>query len=180
MIVLVSGCVCLTTHRFAFAAPVSVISLRSGKGILMSTPPRTDRFLAAFRTFRAAPEALVREICTASHHLSFSPGDVLYREGDACPGVALFLDGEVRVYKVAESGREITLYEIGPGETCVLNASCILAEQQYPAHAAAITAGELLMLPSAVFQKLLADYPEMRRFIYGFFSRRLANIMELV
>jgi CRP/FNR family transcriptional regulator len=53
--------------------------------------------------------------------------------------IALILSGEVRVYKASPSLREITLYEIGPGETCILNAFCIISNTSYPANAVTLT-----------------------------------------
>jgi CRP/FNR family transcriptional regulator len=58
------------------------------------------------------------------------------------------LSGEIRVYKIGQTGREITLYEIERGETCILNASCILSGTSYPAHAVTTTDVDLLLVPS--------------------------------
>ncbi|OGD22966.1 MAG: hypothetical protein A2W03_06250 [Candidatus Aminicenantes bacterium RBG_16_63_16] len=86
----------------------------------------------------------------------------------------------MRVYKIAESGREITLYEIFPGETCILNAACILSHKNYPANATALTSGWMVHLPGSVFLELIEDFAEMRAFVFSLFSQRLAEIMELV
>ncbi len=101
-------------------------------------------------------------------------------EGDSCEGIGFLLHGQIRVYKTGASGREITLYEIFPGETCILNASCILSNRDYPATAIATEESVFHYINRSVFQKLVARYEPMRAFIFSLFSRRLGEIIELV
>ena len=146
----------------------------------MGAEATIDRFLEVFTPFRASSIDLARQLCAVAREERFAAGTTLYRQGDACPGVAFVLDGELRVYTKAESGREITLYEIGPGETCVLNASCILSGGSYPVFAAAVTDGRLLMVPSEAFRRLMNEHEFLRRFIFDLFGQRLIEVMELV
>ena len=138
------------------------------------------KLLAAFPGFAEGPQDLADEIVKISSIARFNKGSFLYSEGDACDGIGFFLKGEVRVYKLSESGREITLYEIYPGETCILNASCILAGSGYPAIAQAVTDGEVLLVPATAFKIMIERYSLMRNFIFGLFSERLSVIMELI
>ena len=139
-----------------------------------------NEFLKAFPVFKSAPARVVQDLLDASRGASIPAGSQIYREGDACSGIAFVLSGEIRVYKVGQSGREITLYEIGPGETCILNASCILAGQNYPAHAVTVAETDLLLVQSAEFRRLVSDHETMREFVFTFLSRRLSGVMELV
>ena len=138
------------------------------------------KFIKLFPAIRSETEPLAEKILTSSTHKEFSSGTRFYQEGDRCPGIPFFLDGEVRVYKTSGSGREITLYEILPGETCILNAACILGSQQYPASAVALKDGAMLYLPEKVFHSLIGEYAEMRSFIFSLFSRRFHEIIELI
>lgn len=137
-------------------------------------------FIGAFPFFKDAPEALIGDLLAVSQLQPFPGALQLYTEGDACPGIAFVLSGAVRVYKIGENGREITLYEIGPGETCILNASCILSGIPYPANAAALEAGELLLVPAPEFRRLIAQYEKMRDFVFSLLSERLTVVMALV
>ncbi len=136
-------------------------------------------FTEVFPLFSLSSD-LVTELLSVSHQKTF-PGDVLiYSEGDSCSVIAFILSGEIRVYKMGESGREITLYEIGRGETCILNASCILSGMAYPANAVAIRGGELLLVPAGEFRKFIAKYETMRDFVFTLLSQRLTSVMMLV
>lgn len=107
-------------------------------------------------------------------------GHQIYWQGDACQAIAFLFSGTVRVYKCSENGREITLYEIVPGETCILNASCIIGRQGYPANAVTLTECHALLIPAQVFRQMLTDHEPMRTFIYSLLGHRLVEIMELV
>ena len=137
-------------------------------------------FLAIFPNFQHGDPRLVEAIRSASVRQPFFSNTQLYFEGDQCPGIAFVLSGEIRVYKISETGREITLYEIYPGETCILNAACILSQGNYPANAVGLTNGEILHLPENVFKRLLTEHHIMRTFIFSLFSRRFGEVIELV
>lgn len=105
---------------------------------------------------------------------------IIYGEGDNCSAIALVISGEIRVYKSNDAGRELTLYEIGPGDTCILNASCILAGIGYPANAITAAKTEVLLLPAGVFRQLLDTHSELQLYVYTMLSQRLTAIMALI
>jgi CRP/FNR family transcriptional regulator len=137
-------------------------------------------FIQVFPAFRNAPEALLRDLLSAGRQQHIGASRQIYHEGDSCSAIAFVLTGEIRVYKIGQTGREITLYEIGPGETCILNASCILAGQSYPAHAVTVADTDLLLVPAVEFRKMVAEQETMREFVFTLLSRRLSGVMELV
>ncbi len=53
-------------------------------------------------------------------------------KGDQVDAIALLISGVVRVYKIGETGREITLYRFGNGESCILTANAILSQKIFP------------------------------------------------
>jgi CRP/FNR family transcriptional regulator len=136
--------------------------------------------LGVFPVFRQSPGALVEAILSSGRLVAFKSKTVLYSEGDGCQGIGFLMSGEIRVFKTGVRGREITLYEIFPGETCILNASCILAGRNYPANAAALSGGEALFIPEAVFRRLISEHDDLRKFIFRLFSSRMAAIVELI
>jgi CRP/FNR family transcriptional regulator len=137
-------------------------------------------FTNTFPAFRSAPGSLVSGLLAESRLQPVPSGSLVYREGDACNGIAFVLSGDIRVFKIGKTGREITLYEIGPGETCILNASCILSGRSYPAHAVALSDVSALLVPAPVFRRLTREHEEMRDFVFTLLSQRLTGVMELV
>jgi CRP/FNR family transcriptional regulator len=137
-------------------------------------------FIQVFPAFRNAPEALLRDLLSAGRQQHIGASRQIYHEGDSCSAIAFVLTGEIRVYKIGQTGREITLYEIGPGETCILNASCILSGQTYPAYAVAIDDVNVVLVPSAVFRRMVSEDESLRSFVFMLLSQRLSGVMELV
>lgn len=137
-------------------------------------------FLKAFPLFRKGSDNLVRELLSSGQVKAFPAGMNIYSEGDACSAIAFVLAGEVRVYKTGETGREITLYEIGPGETCILNASCLLSGTSYPAHAVTSEEGSMLLVPAPDFRRMVAEHESLRDFVFALLSQRLSLVMELI
>lgn len=139
-----------------------------------------ERFLKIFPYFQKAPQALVENILSLSRYQKL-PGKMLVKlEGDQCQDFVLMLSGEKRIFKMGGSGREITLYEIGSGDICVLNATCILSNTRLPANAATMNETEVLLLPGRHFLNLIAEYEEMRAFVHSHINAGFASIMALI
>ena len=120
--------------------------------------------------------ALAREGAAAR----FPAETVLFGRGAACDGLGFFLEGSVRVFASSGSGRQITLYEIVPGEVCILNAACVLARRGYPAEAATLEPTECLLVPADAFRRLFTERETLRDYVFGLFADRLALMMELI
>jgi len=136
--------------------------------------------IKTFPVFRRSSDVLVNNLLDSASRQSIPAGKQIYSEGDDCSAIAFVLSGEIRVFKTGQTGREITLYEIGPGETCILNASCILSGRSYPANAVALTDVDVFLVPSAAFRRLVDEHEQMRDFVFTLLSRRLSDVMELV
>ena len=144
------------------------------------TSTTKEQAVSIFSFLQKVPDGVVQQFLDSTQKQKFNPGIQLYWEGDSCRGIAFLLSGDIRVYKISESGREITLYEIGPGETCILNASCILSNKTYPANAVTITQGEMLILPAAKLKSLISQHEAVREYIFSIFSYRLTSVMTLL
>lgn len=140
----------------------------------------SNELLAQAFPFLKNNSRLIRDFAEQTLFKTLPPNTLIYAEGDSCGQIAFVLKGEIRVFKASESGREITLYEIGPGDTCILNASCILSNTGYPANALSLVKTEVLLLPAPIFRQLLDTYQEMRLFVYAMLSYRLTSVMSLV
>lgn len=107
-------------------------------------------------------------------------GATLFRDGDLCNGYVFVIDGAVRVQKVDIQGREIVLYRVEEGQTCMLTTSCLTGNQAYPAEGIAETNVKLAMLPAAAFEEAVADSDAFRRFMLASIGTRIGDLMMLV
>jgi CRP/FNR family transcriptional regulator len=111
--------------------------------------------------------------------LRLPAGSVVFREQDACGGLPMVLDGRVRISRLLADGRELVLYEVGPGESCVLSTSCLLGDARYNAQGVCESDVELALLPRALFDRLLAEQPPFRNAVFHQFGARLLRLVEL-
>jgi CRP/FNR family transcriptional regulator len=107
-------------------------------------------------------------------------GTLLFRPGQPCRGFPLLLEGTVRVSQTSPGGREIVLYHVEPGEGCLLSGGCLLGHSDYAAAGVAETDVTLLNIAPALFQQLLLEHEPFRRFVFGMYGERLAQVMQLV
>jgi len=107
-------------------------------------------------------------------------GSVLFSAHQPCSGFPLVLEGSVRVVKTAPNGREILLYRVEPGESCILSGSCLLGRSDYSASGIAETDVEVLVLPPPLFNELMLQHEPFRQYVFGMYATRLSDVMELV
>lgn len=144
-------------------------------------PGGVKREILARIPFFAAASAELREAFAASGSVvRLRAGEFFLREGDACGQFAVVVSGRLRVFKLAESGHEITLYHVGPGEACPLNVACILSDRPVPAMAVAEEDSEAVVTSAATFRRWVAEHEPLRTFVFQMFSSRLAEVMSLV
>ncbi|HCS13942.1 MAG: Crp/Fnr family transcriptional regulator [Zetaproteobacteria bacterium CG06_land_8_20_14_3_00_59_53] len=123
--------------------------------------------------------AAVRDELEGLQPMKVPAGTVLFRDGDVCRGYVFVLGGSVRVQKMDQEGREIVLYRVEDGQTCMLTTSCLLGGRAYPAEGVAEEETELALLAPNRLDALLAD-TSFRRFVLSMISERVADLMALI
>jgi CRP/FNR family transcriptional regulator len=110
-----------------------------------------SRLLRLFPVFQQLPDATLNQIVSAAAPRQAPAGTILFEAASPCTGFPMLLEGSVRVVKTAPNGREVQLYRVTPGESCLLSSSCLLGGSAYSATGIAETAVVLLALPPALF-----------------------------
>ncbi len=131
-----------------------------------------DRFpgLAAL-----APE--IRDRLTgATTVIELPAGTVIFGPGHPPDSLLLLLEGRVRVQQVTEGGREIVLYRVHSGESCVMTTACLLAFEDYTAEGIAETDLQAAAIPRATFDDGMAVSPAFRRFVFAAYSKRITDL----
>ena len=125
-------------------------------------------------------EAFTEELATSATAVSLAAGQTICHQGDSCTQLALVTAGSARVYKLAESGREITLYRVDPGECCILTASCMLSQRAFPANATVETDLQAIVIPANRVTAWMSDSQVWQRFLWSLLATRLGDVIGLV
>lgn len=136
-----------------------------------------------FRLFpfleNAGPEAQV-DFFGNTKLVSLDPQQFICLEGDKCSCIPLVLNGTARVYKLSESGRELTLYRVEPGESCIMTASCILSGAVFPAFAATETSVEAIVVSPEHLHRWVNQHEAWRTFLCSMLALRLSEVIAVV
>lgn len=142
----------------------------------MSIGDWTERFQGTASLPRHVRDRLLGSARIARIHAGktvFSPDNI--------PDSLMFLvEGTIRVSQSSDSGREIVLYRVEAGESCVLTTACMLAEEAYNAEGIAETDVLAVTLPRVSFDRLVAEEPAFRSFVFAAYSRRLIDLLRVV
>lgn len=139
----------------------------------------TDALLALYPVLAELPPGDRESVLTTQAQAASVPaGTLLFEEGAPCRGFPLVLSGAVRVARGAPNGRMLELYRVTPGELCVVSTSCLFGQQPLTAHGQTMESTELILLSPAGFERWAAHAP-FRRYVFGLFADRLADLMAL-
>jgi len=123
----------------------------------------------------------VREMLVNRSTVINVPKDtVIFGPGKSPENLLLLLEGAVRVQQLAENGREIVLYRVHAGESCVLTTACLLAYEDYSAEGIAETAVSAVAIPRPVFDDLMANSPQFRDFVFRAYSKRITDLFLVI
>lgn len=139
-----------------------------------------SRLLQHYPMLRELPAAELEALLASANLVRLPAGTVVFDENQPCQGFPLLLSGSIRVIKAAPNGRELQLYRVMPGESCILTSSCLLGHTRYQARGTSETALEMVLLPAASFHALFGQLEAFRNYVFLLFSDRLTDLMQLV
>lgn len=126
-------------------------------------------------------EPATRDVLTRkSAVITVREGSVIFGPGKSPENLLLLLEGRVRVQQVSEAGREIVLYRVEAGQSCVLTTACLLAHEGYSAEGIAETDVRAVAIPRAVFDDLIAQSVTFRTFIFTAYSKRITDLFQII
>ena len=139
-------------------------------------PPWIDRFPGLSRL----PAEIKQTLVDHSALLHFPRGKLVFGPGQVPDKLLLLLEGSVRVQQCSESGREIVLYRVEAGQSCVLTNAFLLAEEAHAAEGYADGEVTAVAIPHATFDELIARSRTFRDFVFSAYTRRIADLIRVV
>ena len=121
-----------------------------------------------------------RAVLDAPRPAQVARGTVLFRPGDEAQAFVVLVSGRIGVYLTGRNGREMLLYSVSPGQTCVQTTLGVLGQAHYAGEAIAETDLSAVMVPRAQFEALISESPAFRSFVFGAFAARLTDLMLLL
>ena len=125
-------------------------------------------------------DAVINDLMNNAGTINMPAKSIAFHQGDACSNYLLILSGSIKVMTRAENGREIVLYRLGDGDSCVLTTSCLFGNARYPAEGITETDVSALAIPAARFNQAIEHSKPFREFVFNSFSSHLSSLITLV
>lgn len=133
-----------------------------------------------FRGTASLPRAVRDRLLHSARITRYPVGKRVFGPNNIPDSLMFLVEGTIRVSQTSDSGRDIVLYRVEAGESCVLTTACMLAEEAYNAEGFAETDVVTVILPRISFDHLVAEEPEFRSFVFAAYSRRLIDLLRVV
>ena len=146
----------------------------------MTTALTQDKLLALYPAIAGLPAERIAKLLRPEAIMHLPAGTQVFAEHQPCQGFPLLVEGSIKVIKLAASGRELMLYRVTPGGSCIISSSCLLGHTDYNARGIAETPLTLLALPISEFSALMLEHPPFRDFVFHLFAERIGELMQLV
>jgi len=140
----------------------------------------THSWRTAFPGLEGISDGVSELLDKRSRQITLHKEALIFGPGNPAENLLLLLSGTVRVQQLSEDGREIVLYRVHSGESCVLTTACLLAFEDYSAEGIAETEIEAVMIPRDVFDELMAISKEFRAFVFEAYSKRITDLFLVI
>ena len=132
---------------------------------------------SCFPEFIKCGESKIISLMESASLVNIPAGQQVFASGSQCENYLLLLKGSVKTQLLSESGREMLLYQVRPGDSCVLTTSCLLSGEQYPAEAYTEEETSAFVISSHAFYRCLEQSAFFREFVFKNFAARLSNVI---
>ncbi len=122
----------------------------------------------------------VQRLREGIQEVTLPAGQAVFRRGDPCRNYLVVIQGSVRVQVFSASGREVTLYRVTDGESCVITTSCLISQEAYPAEGVTETDTRAQIVPRALFDELMDASAAFRHFVFANQGQRLGDLIQRV
>ncbi len=107
-------------------------------------------------------------------------GSLLFSEGSLCSAVPFVKEGELKVYLISDSGRELTLYKVVPGQMCMLAMITVYSNREYPAYTRAEEDSVIFMVPKEIAIRWFEENQWWRNLFMRVLSENLLSVTEII
>lgn len=111
---------------------------------------------------------------------TFTEGEAIVNEDSYIRSIPIVLKGTIKVLQTDESGHELLLYFIEPGESCIMSFLGGIHQEKSKVKAVAEEATEILMVPIEKVHQFIKDYPQWLDYIFRLYHKRFEELLQVV
>ena len=123
---------------------------------------------------------LVEDLEQEADLLEIPENEIILKVNDYVKVVPLVIEGRIKVMRNDESGKEILLYYINPGESCALSIAAGLNNKKSAAFAVTDSNTQLMAIPIDKLESMIKTFPYLNKFILELFNQRFNELIEFI
>jgi CRP/FNR family transcriptional regulator len=135
--------------------------------------------LQEINEFKASPKIRER-LLTIGFAKEFAENEVILNENAYIKAIPIVTKGSIRVMRTDEDGRELLLYYIRSGETCIMSFLGGIHQDTSKVKAIAEEDTEILFIPIDKVSLLIKEFPEWLDYIFRLYHKRFEELLEVV
>lgn len=129
--------------------------------------------------FKSSPE-LVEKLYANSIQKEYKAGNIILNEQSAIRAIPIITKGILKVMRTDEEGKEILLYYIKAGESCIMSFLGGLHNETSKVRAEVEEDAEILFLPVEKVALFIKEYPQWLDYIFRLYHKRFEELLEVV
>lgn len=139
-----------------------------------------ERVLQKYRFFKDGSASLRKDLLSSAKPLRLRGAQPVFRAGDPVKKVYFVGEGALNVYVSGYSGRNVTLYNVEPGELCPINLGAVLATGEMLASGKGKNGFRAVTVGAADFRGILGRHQHLRRFVIECLAPKFETIVRQI
>lgn len=123
---------------------------------------------------------LNKEVYASGQVKSFPAGTIILNINAYIKSIPIVLSGSIKVIRTDEDGREILLYYIKAGESCIMSFLAGIHNDTSKIKAIVEEDAEVLLIPVNKASEWIKEFPEWTDFIFALYQKRFEELLEVV
>lgn len=132
-----------------------------------------------FSEFKASPE-LIKKLHEFGIKKEFAAGKIIFNENSYTRSIPIVTKGAIRVFRTDDDGREILLYYLKAGESCIISLSDAIHNDPSKVKAEVEEDAEILFLPADKAIQMIKEYPQWLDYIFDLYNKRFEDLLEII
>ncbi len=128
----------------------------------------------------ASSPGLVKRLRENGMVKTYREGDVILDENSSIRSIPIVMKGMMKVIRTEEDGREILLYYIRAGESCIMSFLGGMHNEKSIVKAEVEEDTEILFLPVNKVSLFIKEYPEWLDYIFRLYHKRFEELLDIV
>jgi CRP/FNR family transcriptional regulator len=129
--------------------------------------------------FNSSPE-LVEKLYLNGNKKTYKEGDIILDENSSIRAIPIVMKGMIKVIRTEEDGREILLYYIQAGESCIMSFLGGMHNEKSIVKAEVEEDTEILFLPVDKVSLFIKEYPEWLDYIFRLYHKRFEELLDII